>query len=65
MKNWIVNNFFLKVISLVLAVVIWFYVNGELTKQKRMRDKFYKPPTIEHTKEEPSQGNKGYIVEKK
>ena len=41
MKNWIVNNFWIKVISLILAVIMWFYVNGELEKEKRLSRKFY------------------------
>ncbi len=41
MKNWIVNNFWIKVISLILAVITWFYVNGELEKEKRLSRKFY------------------------
>ena len=65
MKNWIVNNFWIKVVSLILAMVTWFYVNGELLKQNRLRDKFYKPPTIEPAQEKPAVGNRGYITEKK
>lgn len=65
MKNWIVNNFWMKIISLALAVLTWFYVNGELGKQKRLQDNFYKPPSIEPTKDRPSVGNKGYIIEKR
>jgi len=41
MKNWIINNFWIKVISLILAVIMWFYVNGELEKEKRLSRKFY------------------------
>ncbi len=41
MKNWIVNNFWIKAISLMLAVITWFYVNGELEKEKRLSRKFY------------------------
>ncbi len=32
MKEWITRNFFLKLISLILAIVTWIYVNGELVK---------------------------------
>ena len=64
MKNWIVNNFWIKAISLMLAVITWIYVNGELTKQKLIRSKFYKPSTIEPAKNQPTSGNKGYITEK-
>lgn len=27
-KRWFTNNIFLKIISFILAVVIWFHVNG-------------------------------------
>jgi YbbR domain-containing protein len=27
-KNWFTHNFFLKVISLALAIFVWLYVNG-------------------------------------
>ncbi len=33
--NFIFNNFWLKVISLILAVVVWLYVNGEINKVLR------------------------------
>ncbi len=32
MKEWVTRNFFLKLISLILAIVTWIYVNGELVK---------------------------------
>ena len=32
MNEWITRNFFLKLISLILAIVTWIYVNGELVK---------------------------------
>ncbi|MBU4343664.1 MAG: hypothetical protein KJ902_05980 [Candidatus Omnitrophica bacterium] len=41
MKSWIVNNFWIKIISLILAIIAWFYVNGELDKEKRISRKFY------------------------
>ncbi|KPK37933.1 MAG: hypothetical protein AMJ78_10765 [Omnitrophica WOR_2 bacterium SM23_29] len=31
MKNWLFKNFWLKAISLVLAIITWFYVVGELS----------------------------------
>lgn len=31
MKNWLLKNFWLKAISLALAVITWFYVVGELS----------------------------------
>jgi YbbR domain-containing protein len=69
MKDWIFNNFWIKILSLLLAVMTWLYVNGELTKQKRTRDVLYKPPTIEETDDQPSlqpkQINKNYLREKR
>lgn len=41
MKNWITNNFVLKLIALGLAVVTWIYVNGEVIKR---------PPSSSHVK---------------
>lgn len=32
MQKWLLNNFWLKVISLILAIVTWFYISGELAK---------------------------------
>lgn len=32
MKEWITHNFWLKMISLGLAILTWIYVNGELAK---------------------------------
>ena len=32
MKNFITHNFTLKVISLGLAIIVWFYVSRELMK---------------------------------
>ncbi len=69
MKNWIVNNFWIKIVSLMLAVITWFYVNGELHKESRVLGKYYKSPPMEHTeKKSPSekkQMNRGYVMEKK
>lgn len=28
--TWVTNNFWLKLISLILAIAIWFYISGEL-----------------------------------
>ena len=68
MKNWIVNNFWIKIISLLLAVVTWFYVNGELYKDRLSRE-FYESSLREHAEKEPpaeqKQMNRGYITEKK
>jgi YbbR domain-containing protein len=41
MKRWLFNNFWIKVISLILAIITWIYVNGELSKQNRLASKFY------------------------
>jgi YbbR domain-containing protein len=32
MSKWFSHNIWLKLIALVLAVITWFYVNGELVK---------------------------------
>ncbi len=32
MKKWFTHNLTLKLFSLVLAIVTWIYVNGELGK---------------------------------
>jgi len=67
MKNWIVNNFWIKIVSLILAVITWFYVNAEVNRQKYISGKFYKSTLIDRTKISPSlekkQMNKGYVVE--
>lgn len=69
MKNWITNNFWIKVGSLILAIITWFYVNGELSKERIIPSKFYKSSYMEHLKRQPTlekkQMNRGYIVEKK
>jgi len=40
------NNFWIKIVSLVLAVITWFYVNEELIKEKNMVKQLYKTSTI-------------------
>lgn len=30
--KWLINNWGLKVIALLLAIITWIYVNGELLK---------------------------------
>ncbi len=70
MKNWIVNNFWIKIVSLMLALITWFYANGELVKESRPSRRFFRS-----TREEPSkftfpflekkEMNKGYVTEKK
>jgi len=32
MKRWVLNNIWLKLFSLVLAVFLWFYINSEISK---------------------------------
>lgn len=46
MNNWLINNFWIKVISLILAVITWFYVNEELVKEKNMSKQLYKSSSI-------------------
>ena len=74
MKDWVVNNFWIKVISLALAIITWFYVNGELEKENRLASKFYgselyKSYLDENSQEQPAPKkktkNKGYITENK
>lgn len=45
MKTWIVNNFWLKLVSLILAIVTWFYISEELNK--RQTAYYPRPPVIE------------------
>lgn len=33
MQKWLINNLWLKVVSLILAIITWFYIYGELTKR--------------------------------
>lgn len=33
--NWFTHNLVLKLIALVLAIITWFYINGELSKEKK------------------------------
>jgi YbbR domain-containing protein len=42
MNNLFLNNFWIKIVSLVLAVITWFYVNEELIKEKQMERQLYK-----------------------
>lgn len=69
MKNWVVNNFWIKIISLILAIITWFYVNGELDKEKRISNKLYQSYLSERPRKQPTtkqkQMNRGYIMEKK
>ncbi|MFA4991920.1 MAG: hypothetical protein WC569_05005 [Candidatus Omnitrophota bacterium] len=40
MFKWIVNNFWIKIISLVLAIITWFYVSEEITKEKQVNKSY-------------------------
>ena len=53
MNNWIINNFWIKIVSLILAVITWFYVNEELVKEKQMTKQFYKSSVISHIENPP------------
>lgn len=33
-KKWFTHNLGFKAIALILAIITWFYVNGELNKAK-------------------------------
>ena len=33
MQKWLTNNLWLKSISLVLAVITWLYISGELARR--------------------------------
>ncbi len=46
MNNWIVNNFWIKIVALILAIITWFYVNEELIKEKKMAKQLYKSSVI-------------------
>lgn len=74
MKNWFGNNFWIKVVSLILAVATWFYVKIELAKERQASSRFYsieqsdyfrKAPGMEmKMKDSKKDMNKGYIQEK-
>ncbi len=38
-NKWIINNIGLKILSLILAVITWFYINYELTKMRVEEEK--------------------------
>jgi len=46
MNNWIINNFWIKVLSLILAVITWFYVNEELIREKQMAKQLYESSIV-------------------
>jgi len=46
MNNWIVNNFWIKIVALILAIITWFYVNEELIKEKKMAKQLYKSSIV-------------------
>lgn len=65
MVSWITNNFWIKVISLILALVTWFYVNEELIKEKQLAKQFYKTSIITKTKNPSRIMDRTYSSEKK
>lgn len=42
MKDWLLNNLWIKIISLILAVITWFYVNREMTREKLVSREFFR-----------------------
>jgi YbbR domain-containing protein len=46
MNNWFFNNFWIKITSLILAVITWFYVNEELVKEKQMTRQLYESSVV-------------------
>lgn len=55
MNNWLLNNFWIKIVSLILALVTWFYVNEELIKEKQMAKQLYRSSFTNQT-QYPSRG---------
>lgn len=49
--GWIINNFWIKVIALILAVITWFYVHEEIIKGRQSGKQFYKPSQSTQQKE--------------
>jgi len=43
MYKWFINNFWLKIISLILAIVAWFYISGELSGRQTA---YYPQPPV-------------------
>jgi len=68
MSSWLTNNFWIKIVSLILAVITWFYVNEELIKEKQISKQLYKSSTVTRI-QNPSSGkkpmNRGFVTEKK
>ena len=54
MKNWILNNFLMKILSLLLAVMTWFYVNEELNREKKFSTTLYKSSFVEYMQSHPN-----------
>ena len=74
MKNWFTNNLWVKIVSLILAVITWFYVNEELYKERRISQEFYKSSFMQRmTTMDSNAGdagakenkNRGFVMEKK
>ena len=53
MNNWMIHNFWIKIVSLILAVITWFYVNEELIKEKNMAKQLYKSSIISQLQNPP------------
>lgn len=69
MVKWLINNFWIKVISLALAIITWFYVKEELTKERQLTKQFYKSSIINQATrpffgKEKKPANKGYLMNK-
>lgn len=68
MSSWLINNFWIKIASLVLAIITWFYVNEELIKEKQTAKQLYKSSSItriQNPSHEKKPMNRGYVTEKK
>lgn len=46
MNNWLLNNFWIKIVALILAVITWFYVNEEIIREKHMTKQLYKSSIV-------------------
>jgi hypothetical protein len=59
--GWIINNFWIKIIALILAVITWFYVHEEIVKDRQFDKQFYKPAQFIQQKE--SSQDKGLNIQ--
>lgn len=39
LKKWFLNNLGLKVLSLILAIILWFYIGGELGQGRNIQER--------------------------